>query len=130
MIPLKNLNRTVKVVAVMAVLALLFAATPVMAQGRQDFNLINRTGYDIDEVYVSPSSEEAWEEDVLGQDILPDGARVHIRFPHRPGTCLWDLLVVWEDEEEAEWHGLNLCETTTVVIRYDRTTDRTWVEYE
>lgn len=127
---MKNVNQTINLAFGIAILALLFTSMPVMAKGKQDFHLINQTGYDVHSVYVSPSNAGDWEEDVLGQNILPDGARVHIQFPHRPQACLWDLLVVWEDGDKAEWYGLNLCEKSTVVIRYDEAADRTWVEYE
>ena len=40
------------------------------AQGKQNFTLVNQTGYDISEVYVSPANSSDWEEDVLGEDIL------------------------------------------------------------
>jgi hypothetical protein len=40
-------------------------APSAVAQGKQDFSLVNQTGYDISEVYVSPANSSDWEEDVL-----------------------------------------------------------------
>ena len=104
------------------VLALSFAfAGPAQAESRQDFDLINKTGYEIREVYVSPSRSDDWEEDVLGTGTLPDGNRVHIKFHRSTTTCEWDLKVVYTvDESSAEWEKINLCEVEKITIHYDR----------
>lgn len=116
-----------KVIAVMLAAVLLLPAAP-LAQGRQDFVLINNTGYVIDEVYVSASKTDDWEEDVLGWDVLNDGQRVTIEFPRSERACLHDLKVVYEDEEEAEWSAIDLCETSVINLRYDRRTGNTWLD--
>lgn len=51
-----------------------FAAGP----DRLDFTLHNNTGYQIEEVYVSPTDTDDWEEDVLGEEVLENGAQVEI----------------------------------------------------
>lgn len=103
-------------------LALGFAfAGPAQAEGRQDFDLVNKTGYEISEVYVSPSKSDDWEEDVLGTGTLPDGNRIHIKFHRATQTCDWDLKVVYTvDESTAEWEKINLCEVEKITIHYDR----------
>ncbi len=51
-----------------AALAAFAVATPVAAQqAKQDFVLVNRTGYELLHVYVSPNRSNDWEDDVLGQ---------------------------------------------------------------
>ncbi len=100
------------------------------AAGTQDFTILNNTGYAIAQVFVSASAKDNWEEDVLGEDILPEGERTKIRFDNDEEACLWDLKVVYADEETAEWQGLNLCETSVVSLSYDRKTGRTWAETE
>ncbi len=52
------------------------------AEARQNFTLVNKTGYDIEKVFVSPSKSDDWEEDVLGKDTLDDGDSWEIKF-HR-----------------------------------------------
>jgi hypothetical protein len=42
--------------------------------GTQDFLLVNDTGVEIFYLYVSETNNESWEEDVLGEDVLPYGA--------------------------------------------------------
>lgn len=111
--------------------ALLFGclASPAAA-GNQDFTILNNTGFPIAQVFVSASAKEDWEEDVLGEDILPEGERTRIRFSSDENACLWDLKVVYADEESSEWQGINLCETSVVALSYDRKTGQTWAHTE
>src|SRR3546814_7470638 len=67
-------------------------------QGKQDFTLINKTGYALSELYVSPNDEEDWQEDVLGKDVLDDGQSADIAFDRSSKACHWDLMVVYEDD--------------------------------
>jgi hypothetical protein len=55
-------------------------------------------------------------------DTLDDGQRVTIAFPRDEEACLHDLKVLYVDGEEAEWSGMNLCETSVIGLRYDRRT--------
>ena len=100
------------------------------AQGRQDFVLLNNTGYTITEVYVSPSKSDDWEEDILGWDTLEDGDRVTIEFPRDQDACLHDLKVLYVDGDDAEWSGIDLCETSVIGLRYNRKTGETWADQE
>lgn len=111
------------------VAGLAFAGS-AMAQGKQDFTLVNKTGYRIDKVYVSPSSSDDWDEDVLGRDVLGNGESVHIRFNRATKTCKWDLKVVYDDDEKAEWDGFDLCQISTINIHYNRSTGQTSATYE
>ena len=115
-----------------AMLVSAFTTTSTQAESRQDFLLINRTGYDISEVYISPAKADDWEEDILGSDdSLDDGEQREIKF-HRVGkTCLWDLKVVYdEDDSTAVWHDINLCEVAKITIKYNRKTDTTSATFD
>jgi len=106
--------------AAMAV-ALLSASAPAISQGRQNFTLVNETGYDIAELYVSPSNAADWQEDVLGENILEDGDEFEVRFQRSTRTCLWDIKVVYDDDDSsAEWGDIDLCKVSEVTIRYNR----------
>ena len=100
------------------------------AAGRQNFTLINNTGYTIKEVYVSETSTDNWEEDVLGQDTLDDDASVLIRFGHHAGGCFWDLKVVYDDDTDAHWDNFNLCTITQISISYNAKTGKTWAHWK
>jgi hypothetical protein len=116
-----------------ATAALTFAAfAPQRAYaGQQDFTLVNRTGYEIGEVYVAPSASSDWEEDVLGKDTLPNGTPVDIGFSRSEDTCKWDLKVVYTiDNSTAEWSAFDLCKVSKITIFYDAEKDETSAEYE
>jgi hypothetical protein len=127
---LRNGRRINPMRAIIAIAALLFGlAIPggsASAAGKQDFTLLNKTGYRIDKVYVSPAASDDWEEDVLGRDVLDDGESVDISF-HREATgCKWDLKVVYaDDDSSAIWHGFDICSISKITIRYNRKTDTT-----
>lgn len=126
---MKKLAVAAKKLAVAAILSAAFAAAPALA-GTQDFTILNNTGYQIDQVYVSASSKDEWEEDVLGRDTLPDDERTRIRFDRDEEACLWDLKVVYQDGESSEWQGINLCKVSVVSLSYDRKSGNTWAETE
>lgn len=103
----------------------LFAASSASAENL-DFTLVNKTGYVISEVYVSSVSTNDWEEDVMGSDVLGKGERVDIEFDKGSKGCKWDLMVVYDDGEEAVWEKLNLCSISEVSLSYDRKKGTTW----
>ena len=117
-----------KILAISAAL-LACAATPAVA-GVQDFSVINDTGYDIYEVYVSPSRAGDWQEDVMGSDVLVNGGTTDISFARDEDSCMWDLKVVYEDDDTAAWNAINLCEVSAVTLEYDAKTGRTWATTE
>lgn len=40
---------------------------------KHDFKLMNKTGYELKELYVSPSKSSDWQDDVLEQATFDDG---------------------------------------------------------
>jgi len=107
------------------------SAPSYAAEAKQDFQLVNKTGYDISNVYVSPTKSDDWEEDVLGQDMLQDGERVTIRFKRATRTCKWDLKVVYDDDDStAVWSNIDLCSVARVTIRYNRKSDTTSATFD
>jgi hypothetical protein len=121
--PMRSLSTLV------AAAALALLAVPAWSAGDQDFTLVNRTGYTIEQVYVSPIKAKDWQEDVLGRDVLDDGESVDIRFNKREEVCRWDLKVVYDDGEEAVWSDFNLCEVSRITIRYNRKSGETSADY-
>ena len=97
---------------------------------RQNFTLVNNTGYTIKEVYVSTVNTNSWEEDVLGQDELDNDSSVDITFPHHAGGCYWDLKVVYDDDSDAYWKNFNLCTISEITISYNRHTGKTWAHWK
>lgn len=104
----------------LAALLALCLSPAAMAQGRQNFSLQNRTGYQINELYVGPSSSPNWGRDILGENVLANGQRFDVRFPQRAAACMWDIKVVYEDGDESEFMQVNLCRVSTVTLFWNR----------
>jgi hypothetical protein len=85
-----------------------------------DFVLKNRTGYQIDEVYVSGHASKSWGKDIMGRGALADGEDVTIVFPHGGGACRFDIKVKYHyDGSTAEWGDVNLCEYLAISLFWD-----------
>jgi hypothetical protein len=95
--------------------------------GTQDFTLVNKTGIVINNLYVSESASDSWEEDVLGDDVLDDGESVKITFRGRK-ACSWDLMVKDAEGEGLYWRNIDLCEVSKVTLRCKK--KECYAEYE
>ncbi len=98
---------------------LLAAGFGVAHASDADFNMVNKTGYQIDEVYVSPASSQSWGSDIMGKDAVPDGASVSITFPHGGSACKFDIRVKYNDGDTAEWGNVDLCQYQTISLYWD-----------
>lgn len=123
---LNSLTR-MKAVAALGVLSMLLA-TVAFAQGRQDFTVVNATGVEIHELYVSPHSTDEWEEDVLGRDTLPAGDSCEITFDRSERAAMWDLKIVDGEGNSIEWENLNLLEISKATLHYKD--GRAWADVE
>jgi len=86
--------------------------------GAQDFTLVNATGVEINAVHISPHSANDWEEDILGQDTLPNGQRVDIHFKRGEKAAMWDLRIEDKSGNPIEWENLNLLEISKLTLHY------------
>jgi len=85
-----------------------------------DFKLKNKTGYQIDAVYVTRHSSDVWGKDILGRDALDDGETLSITFPHGNGACRFDIKVRYHDDNStAAWSDVDLCEYETITLYWD-----------
>jgi hypothetical protein len=99
-------------------LALLLAAAPDRAAAQEDpsFNLVNRSGRTILELYASSAREPNWGPDRLGADVLPDGRSFAVRLP-AAGGCATDIRVTFQDGTPAEERrNVNTCQQREIVI--------------
>jgi hypothetical protein len=96
------------------------------AEAKQNFTIVNKTGYEIKSVYVSPNKSDDWEEDVLGRDAMADGDSWDISFHRSEKTCHWDLKVVYtDDDSSAVWNNIDLCTIGKITIKYNRKSNTT-----
>jgi hypothetical protein len=121
--------KTVWVAVFAAIVAL---AGPAGAQeAKQDFKLVNKTGYELKALYVAPSKSDDWEDDILGQEVLGDGEYANVHFSPKIKTCQWDLKVVYSDDDSsAVWSKIDLCNVEKITIFYDRKNDVTKATFD
>lgn len=116
---MKQFIKPALVAACLAVVAVASISLQAAQRRNLDFTLVNKTGIDISEVYLSPTSEKEWGEDVMGKDILKNGEKVDIVFSSAETECNWDLKIVDEDDDEVEWAKLNLCTASEITLMYE-----------
>jgi|SRR5580692_3882500 hypothetical protein len=118
-------------IAALAMTTMAFAAPAGAQNAKQDFKLVNKTGYELKALYVSPSKSDDWQDDVLGQDVLGDGQTVNVHFNPKANVCTWDLKVVYSDDDSsAVWEKVNLCTIEKITIRYNRKSDTTSATFD
>ncbi|MBN2050485.1 MAG: hypothetical protein JW760_08590 [Spirochaetales bacterium] len=100
----------------LVIILLFIGFEPLFAEDGQVI-VLNRTGYDIFYLCISPESSDSWGEDLLGEaSFLPDGSQATVTVPGLPDTCVFDLKAVDLDDDTYFKWGLNLCESTKIVI--------------
>jgi hypothetical protein len=107
--------------------ALLFAAAPARAEqdmpavpppgpiGEREVTIANRSELAVIELYVSPTSSEAWGEDRLGEKLLEPRKSIRLRLG-RMRDCSFDMLIIYEDSSREERTLLNLCRIRQVSL--------------
>ena len=98
-------------------------AVPALVNaGDADFTLVNKTGYSIREVYLTPSHKSKWGSDRLGHDNLDNNRQRVFKFGDK-ASCMQDLMVVFDDDaSEVVWEDLDLCKLEKVTLKYNRKT--------
>ena len=111
-------ERTILAFSVFASLA--FAGTAFA--GDADFTLVNRTGYTIREVYISPTKSVSWGKDRLGDGTLGNTRQRLFKFSDK-ASCKQDLQVIFDDDgSDVVWEGFDLCTIDKITLKYNRLT--------
>ncbi len=97
---------------------LLFAVTAFAAE---NVTIINRTGYTIYYLKVSPGSADDWGDDWLGDDVLMDGDHVMLDLTDRGygKYCEFDIKAVDEDDDNYIQWGVDFCDRTKIILTMD-----------
>ncbi len=98
----------------LALTLLLAGLAPAMAQGDPSFNLVNRSGQTIQELYVSSTQVNTWGQDLLGQNVLANGRSFPVRLPS--GQCTNDIRVVYDGGRSEERRSVDTCQVNEVVF--------------
>lgn len=108
--------------------AALFLAAPLFA-GAQDFVIVNRTGADIYGLYISPSTSDSWEENMIEGSVLPDGNELEINFSgYDSSEAHWDIMVTDENDDSLTWEDINLLKYGRITLHFDGS--RIWADLE
>lgn len=91
------------------------ARPPSQGQGNPDFVLVNNSQMRIDVINVSPVASTDWGQDFLGNDTLAPGQRFNVRLG-RPGECMFDLRVIYQDRRQEEQRNVNLCAVDQIAM--------------
>ncbi|WGQ34211.1 hypothetical protein QEZ63_09910 [Alcaligenes faecalis] len=117
------MKRIVVAVALLGTMGATFA-------GNADFTLVNKTGYAINEVFISPSQRDAWGEDRLGENQFMNGQSRQFKFGDTK-NCEQDIKVIFtDDESEVQWDDINLCEVNKITLRYNRKSNEVSADLE
>jgi hypothetical protein len=113
-----------KLFAAVVTIVLVFAVPAGAQEAKQDFKLVNKTGYELKALYVSPSKSDDWGDDILGEQVVGDGQVVNVHFSPKAHTCHWDLKVTYtDDDSNAVWGNIDLRTVEKITIFYDRKND-------
>lgn len=93
-----------------------FASAQAALAEAVSFELINNSSQDVWYLYVSPSHDSDWGDDLLGEDILFSGESADVVIDDGLTTCEYDLLAVSGSDDELADYGLDLCEMTSYTI--------------
>ncbi|QCI68692.1 hypothetical protein [Phreatobacter stygius] len=109
--------------AAIAMAGSIASSAPAMAQTDRDglqrwINVVNQTGVEIREFYMTDVDTRGWGDDRLGQDTIDSGDSMRVmptRRQRERGYCQFDMLVVFSNNARVERRGVNLCSTTNLV---------------
>lgn len=80
------------------------------------FTLINKTGFEIIDLFFSPASRGDWGDEVLTVDTIPNKETMKIRFSRKEKAETWDILVNDEQGISFKWPNLKISEISTLVL--------------
>jgi len=108
------------VFVLLMIAGLAFTGCASMPQGDLPvITVVNNTGYACYELYLSPVTVDNWEEDVLGNSILPSGQSVRVRlaFPLSRSNRYDFKMVDLDGDTYTKWNVL-LTPNATVVFTF------------
>lgn len=94
-------------------LALALTAAVSFQASANTIKLVNQTGWDLYEIYLSPSSQDSWGEDHLGDQILETGDSLTLT---DVTNGRWDLLIVDMDGDKCTVSDIHITASETVNI--------------
>lgn len=94
------------------------AMLPAIAEAAdRRVEVINASNREMREFYASNAKRGSWEEDILGEDVLPPGRSVTIDIDDGSGACRFDFLAVLDGGRKVEQRNVNVCEVSRFTVR-------------
>lgn len=78
--------------------------------------VINNSGLTITRFYGSNSGRSSWEEDILGDGVLPPGGAASINFNDGSGACSFDFKAVFADGSSVVESNVDVCRVSVVTV--------------
>ena len=78
--------------------------------------IVNNTNVAMTNFYGSNAGADIWQEDILGQDVLPPGHSVNINFDDGSGYCTFDFKAVFRDGSSLVDSNIDVCTTSSVTF--------------
>ena len=113
--------RTLTKLLLTSVLLVCVFPQQAVPQSKANFWFLNITGKVLNNLYVSPHSQNTWGADVLGRATLPDGMGTLIVFPPAwRGVCHEDFKLVFSDgTSETYSQGIDVCQLHALQFNAD-----------
>ena len=101
-----------------AALAAMALAAPASAadENNRVVTIANLSTQAVREVYASPSDHDTWEEDLLGNRMLPSAESMRFDIDNGTDECIYDLKAVLENDEQYVRTEVDVCAVATWVI--------------
>jgi hypothetical protein len=98
-----------------------------------DFTLVNQTGYSIKKVFIGPTNNPDWTDDmeVLHGRAFRTDSSLGITFSPKARAAKWDIMVEWADGSgSVQWLGLDLTKIEKLTLLYDAEKNKTSVRID
>lgn len=102
---------TIRISVIAMALAMSAAWSDPASAANRRVKVINETNHTVVRFYGSNAGQDSWQEDVLGDDVLKPGQSVVVNFDDGSGYCKFDFLAKFDDGEQAESRGIDVCAT-------------------
>ncbi len=100
----------------LAALALVAGMQPAAAQ-TVEFTVINNSSYDLHYFYTTPSNENSWGDDLLGDSgILEAGYQATATIGDGSDECLYDFKFVMDNGAELIEPAIDICNLSSYTI--------------
>ena len=92
----------------------------VSAQNQPTVRIVNNTGHQIYFIFISPSDNETWGEDLLGEDILENGQTFTYQLPQPLNRVnVYDIRLEDEDEDAYTKMKITMTNNARIVFTID-----------